>query len=180
MTAIPLPPLPAPLARTGALDADAFQGLYREQASRVFSLCLRLTGDRVRAEELAQDVFVRVWEKRWLVPRDGDLTGWLTRVTMRVALNAFRGDRRRLERVEPVEEPSAVERISLRTPAAIRRMDLATATARLPAKARAVYVLHEIEGFSHTEIAAQLGVAPGTVRAQLHRARQLMREALSR
>ena len=93
-------------------------------------------------------------------------------------LNARRAERRRWARVEPVEDLAALAPVSLRTPLPVRRMDLDTAMRGLPERARMVYVLHDVEGYAHDEIATMMGVAPGTVRAQLHRARRLMREAL--
>jgi RNA polymerase sigma-70 factor (ECF subfamily) len=158
--------------------ADRLERLYRDHAGRVFGLCLRMTGDRERATELAQDVFVRAWEKLDLL-RDGtDAGAWLARLATNVVLNARRTERRRLARVEPVEDLGAHVRADLHTPLPVRRMDLAAAMGRLPARARMIYVLHDVEGYAHEEIATMMGIAAGTVRAQLHRARGLMREAL--
>lgn len=158
--------------------AARLERLYRAHASDVFGVCLRMTGDRVRATELAQDVFVRAWEKLDLLRDETNAGGWLGRIATTVVLNARRADRRRWARVEPVEDLAALAPVSLRTPLPVRRMDLDTAMHGLPERARMVYVLHDVEGYAHDEIATMMGVAPGTVRAQLHRARRLMREAL--
>jgi RNA polymerase sigma-70 factor, ECF subfamily len=166
--------------RSAAEESRAAQleRLYHDHADRIYGLCLRLSGDRVRATELAQDVFVRAWEQLDRLRPDSDAGAWLWRLATNVVLNAMRSDRRRLARVAPVAEPGLLERAQLGTPLPVRRMSLDAAMARLPDRAREVFVLHDVEGFAGPEIAAMLGVAEGTVRAHLHRARSLMREAL--
>ena len=158
--------------------AARLERLYRAHAGRVFGVCLRMSGDRVQATELAQDVFVRAWEKLDQLRDERDAGAWLGRLATTVVLNARRSDRRRWNRVEPVEDLAALAPVNLQTPLPVRRMDLETATRRLPERARMVYLLHDVEGYAHDEIAGMMGIAPGTVRAQLHRARSLMREAL--
>ena len=170
-------------AREVVVDGEAaraarFERLYREQADRIYGLCLRMSGDRVEATELAQDVFVRAWEKLDRLAPGTEAGAWLWRLAVNVVLNARRADRRRLARVSPVGDLAPVERADLRTPLPVRRLSLDAAIARLPERARAVYVLHDVEGYAHDELAEMLGVAGGTVRAHLHRARTLMREAL--
>jgi RNA polymerase sigma-70 factor (ECF subfamily) len=158
--------------------AARLERLYQAHASRVFGVCLRMTGDRGRATELAQDVFVRAWEKLDLLRDETDAGAWLGRIATNVVLNARRAERRRWARVEPVEDLAALAPVTLRTPLPVRRMDFDAAIRGLPERARMVYVLHDVEGYAHDEVAAMMGVAAGTVRAQLHRARRLMREAL--
>ena len=176
--------LPADSASHPAtLPADAervayFEELYRVHADRVYGLCLRMSGDRVEALELAQDVFVHAWEKLDRLQPGTDSGAWLWRLATNVVLNTRRSQRRRIARVAPVEHPDAFERASLRTPMPVRQLSFVAAVARLPARARAVFLLLDVEGFAHGEIAAMLEVAEGTVRAHLHRARALMREAL--
>jgi RNA polymerase sigma-70 factor (ECF subfamily) len=161
-----------------AARAAFFERLYRENADRVYGLCLRMSGDAGRATELAQDVFVRAWEQLDRLQPGTDAGAWLWRLAVNAVLNARRGERRRLARVAPVAEPALLERPSLRTPLPVRRLSLDAAIARLPERARAVFVLHDVEGFAHEEIAGLLGVAEGTVRAHLHRARALLRDTL--
>jgi RNA polymerase sigma-70 factor (ECF subfamily) len=158
--------------------AARLEQLYAAHAARVFGICLRMTADRVRATELAQDVFVRAWEKLDLLRDETDAGAWLARVATNVVLNARRAERRRWARVEPVEDLAPLAPVNLHTPLPVRRLDLETAMRCLPERARMVYVLHDVEGYAHDEIAAQLSIAAGTVRAQLHRARRLMRETL--
>jgi RNA polymerase sigma factor (sigma-70 family) len=170
-------------------DAERFERLYRSQADRVYGLCLRMTGDRQRAAELVQDVFVRAWRKVHLLREDVDPGAWLWRLATNVVLNEARARRRRYARFEFLEDVEALTTLAagsrsprgaapFATPLPVRQMDLATAIARLPARARTIYVLHDIEGFSTEEIAEQLEIASGTVRAQLHRARGIMRRVL--
>jgi RNA polymerase sigma-70 factor (ECF subfamily) len=158
--------------------AALLERLYREHADRIYGLCLRMSGDRVRAIELAQDVFVRAWEQLERLRPDSDAGAWLWRLATNVVLNAMRSERRRYARVAPVAEPGLLERAQLGTPVPVRRLSLDAAIAGLPARAREVFVLHDVEGFTGPEIAEMLGVAEGTVRAHLHRARTLMRETL--
>src|SRR5688500_7946198 len=171
--AVPAARLEAEESRTALLER-----LYGEHADRIYGLCLRMSGDAAEATELAQDVFVRAWEQLDRLQPGTDAGAWLWRLGVNAVLNRRRGDRRRLARVAPVREPALLEAPSLRTPLPVRRMTLDAAIARLPDRARAVFVLHDVEGYAHDEIAGLLGVAEGTVRAHLHRARSQLREAL--
>lgn len=161
-----------------AQRASRFEELYRAHGDRVFGLCLRMSGDRVEAMELAQDVFVRAWEKLDRLHPGTDPGAWLWRLATNVVLNIRRANRRRIARVAIVEQPSELERPDLRTPAPVRQLSFDAAVTRLPERARAVFLLHDVEGYAHAEIASMLDMAEGTVRAHLHRARALMREAL--
>ena len=168
-------------ARRG--DLDAFERLYRSTAGRVFALCLRMTADRDRATELVQDVYVRVWERLSSFRGESAFTSWLHRLAVNVVLAQSRADRRRGARFGELPDERDAADIGDRGARAVSvhdRLDLETAIASLPPGARQVFVLHDIEGYRHDEIARLIGVAPGTVRAQLHRARKLMMERLNR
>ncbi len=169
-----------PAARLAVEESHAamLERLYREHADRIFGLCLRMSGDRVRATELAQDVFVRAWEQLERLQPGSDAGAWLWRLATNVVLNAMRSERRRVARVAPVAEPGLLERAELGTPLPVRRLSLDAASARLPERAREVFVLHDVEGFASHEVSELLGIAEGTVRAHLHRARSLLRETL--
>ena len=178
------PPKDSTVARAQRGDVDAFGELYRDHAGRVFALCLRMSGDRRRAEELMQDVFVRVWERLGSFRGDASFGSWLHRLAVNVVLAGARTDRRREARVTLVEDLVATEASA--EPATPARasdpgsgIDLERAIAELPPGARMAFVLHDVEGFSHAEIADLSGLAEGTIRAQLHRARKLLMEALS-
>lgn len=158
--------------------AVQLEQLYGEHADRIYGLCLRMSGDPAEATELAQDVFVRAWQKLPTLQPGSDAGAWLWRLATNVVLNARRSERRRRGRVTPVADPALLERVSMRTPIPIRQLSLEAAIGKLPERARAVYLLHDVEGFAHPEVASMLGIAEGTVRAHLHRARSLLREAL--
>lgn len=168
------------IKRAQAGDMDAFELLYREHSPRVFALCLRLGGGtRMEAGELMQDVFIRAWRGIGSFRGDSAFSSWLHRLTVNAMLEAARSEKRRTARVLPMEDPGTIGAIALSESPDIQ-MDLEQAIARLPEGARLAFVLHEIEGYKHEEIAAQLGIATGTVKAQLHRARKLLIQALNR
>ena len=165
-------------ARTG--DVDAFEILYRENAGRVYALCLRLrAGDSTEATELMQDVFVRAWRRLETFRGDCAFSSWLHRLAVNTMLENARSERRRVARVLPMEDTSRLEGAA-RASGVDLRMDMEEAVASLPKGARLAFVLHDVEGYQHQEIAEQLGVSVGTIKAQLHRARRLLRERLER
>jgi len=166
------------VARAAAGDRRAFERLYRVHADRIFSLCTRMCGDRTVAEELTQDVFVRAWEKLALFRGDSAFGTWLHRLAVNVIRNAREGEGRRRSRIdESVEDlevlPHSPDHVG-------ERMDLQAAIAGLPPGARRVFVLHDVQGYRHEDIADLLGMTSGGSKAQLHRARMLLREALTR
>jgi RNA polymerase sigma-70 factor (ECF subfamily) len=163
-------------ARAG--DLAAFERLYRENERRVFALCMRLSADPALAEELTQEVFVRAWRKLDSFRGQSAFSSWLYPLTVNVALSERRSRRRRLARVVPADDLTTLEPPSP-TPTPEAAFDLEKAMAGLPPGARQVFVLHDVEGRTHEEIAALLGLAPGTSKAQLHRARRLLREVLA-
>ncbi|HVT38396.1 MAG TPA: RNA polymerase sigma factor [Gemmatimonadaceae bacterium] len=161
-------------------DVAAFERLYRAHAGRVMAICLRLSGERRRAEELMQDVFVKAWERLGSFRGESAFGTWLHRVTINVFLAAERADMRRLARVGLSEDLDELPVAGFGTSDPGDRIDLERAIATLPRGARTAFVLHDVEGYKHDEIAAMSGIAPATVRAQLHRARRLLMEALDR
>jgi len=158
-------------------DADAFETLYRAHARRVHGICRRITADPRLAEELTQDVFLRVWERIGQYQGRSKFSTWLYRIATNRALDGLRGDIRRSAREVPVERPADWEH-PRPAPRPETRMRLEEAVESLPAAARAVFVLHDVEGYRHEEIAAMTGIAAGTSKSQLHRARRLLRERL--
>ena len=173
------------VARAAAGDRGAFERVYRLHVNRVFSLCARMTGDRTRAEELTQDVFVRAWEKLNLFRGESSFGTWLHRLTVNVVLNARKTDSRQRSRIEETDEDEgggidAIPGVVGSPLAPGDLLDLEEAITRLPPGARRVFVLHDVEGYKHEEIAEMLGVTSGATKAQLHRARLLLREALNR
>jgi RNA polymerase sigma-70 factor (ECF subfamily) len=163
--------------RAQARDAPAFARLYRAHVRRIYALCLRMTADATRAEELTQQAFVSAWEKLPLFRGESAFSSWLHRLAVNTVLMELRARARLAARVLFTDDPAALEIPSLGSTPGIR-LDLEQAIAALPPQARAIFVLHDVEGWEHHEIAAQLGVATGTTKAQLHRARHLLQEAL--
>ena len=163
-------------------DRRAFERVYRSHVDRVFTLCVRMTGERQRAEELTQDVFVRVWDKLSTFRGDSAFSTWLHRMAVNVVLNDRQSEKRRRDKHDDgIEDMDAIPLSDARPlPVPGLSIDLEAAIAALPPGARKVFVLHDVEGYTHEEIGAQLGVTPGGCKAQLHRARMLLREALNR
>jgi RNA polymerase sigma-70 factor (ECF subfamily) len=158
-------------------DLLAFERLYRDNERKVFALCLRMSSDGALAEELTQEVFVRAWRKLGSFRGDSAFSTWLYPLTVNVALSERRSRRRRDARILATDDPASLERAP-GTPRPEAGFDLQKAMAALPPGARAVFVLHDVEGRTHGEIAAMLNLAAGTSKAQLFRARRLLREAL--
>jgi RNA polymerase sigma-70 factor, ECF subfamily len=163
-------------AQTG--DVDAFELLYREHSPRIYALCLRLkAGDTSDATELLQDVFIKAWRRLDTFRGDCAFRSWLHRLAVNTMLENARSDQRRTARVLPMEDTSRLAGAA-RSSGVESRMDLESAIASLPKGAKLAFVLHDVEGYQHQEIAEQLSVSVGTVKAQLHRARRLLRERL--
>ncbi|MEX2181566.1 MAG: RNA polymerase sigma factor [Gemmatimonadaceae bacterium] len=175
-------PPPNDVALAAAGDGRAFERVYRAHVDRVFSLCVRMVGDRGRAEELTQDVFVRAWEKLASYRGDAAFGTWLHRLAVNVVLNEREAEGRRRTRhddgIDDMDTISAGEVRALPVPGL--SLDLEQAIATLPPGARRVFVLHDVEGYTHEEIGEMLGVTAGGCKAQLHRARMLLRRMLDR
>ena len=165
------------LAQQG--DVAAFERLYRENVDRIYALCLRMSGDAAKAQELAQDVFVRAWQKLNGFEGKSAFSTWLHRLAVNVVLGNRRAEGIRIARVFGTDDLEAYE-TPIRPADPGQALDLERAVATLPPGARTVFVLHDVEGYKHEEIAELHGIAVGTCKAQLHRARRLLREALER
>ena len=165
------------LAREG--DVAAFERLYLNNVGRVYGLCLRMVADRSLAEDLVQEVFIRAWEKLSTFRGDSKFSSWLHRLAVNVVLSRQRSRRRRESKIVAVEDPEVhdMPRPPGRPGAGV---DLANAISTLPPGAKRVFLLHDVEGFSHVEISEMRGIAVGTSKAHLHRARKLLRKALER
>lgn len=166
------------VARAIGGDVDAFGDLYRETIGRVFGLCLRMCGNRSLAEELSQEAFIRAWQKLPSFRGDSAFTTWMHRLTVNVVLGHQRSSGRRHLRETAAGEEWYGDG-SATSESTGTAVDLERAIAKLPKRARTVFVLHDVEGYKHTEIAEMAGMAVGTSKAQLSRARQLLRKALA-
>lgn len=173
----------ADIALAAAGDRRAFERVYRAHVDRVYSICVRMTADRLMAEELTQDTFVRAWEKLNLFRGESAFATWIHRLAVNVVLNARKSDSRLRRRV-PVSTDEREDEAGVEAPAPVtfapgEWMDIEQAIARLPTGARRIFVLHDVEGYRHEEIGEMLGITAGGSKAQLHRARMLLREALN-
>lgn len=162
-------------AATGG-DTAAFEALYRRHVGRIHGTVLRLVGyDHARAEDLVQDAFVRAWQKLDHFRHDSAFGTWLYRLAVNTALMALRS-----RAADPIALPGddALPETGNTPFCPAEREELERAIAALPPRARAVFVLHDVEGWRHQDIAAELGMATGTSKAQLHHARGKLRDAL--
>jgi RNA polymerase sigma-70 factor (ECF subfamily) len=157
-------------------DFEAFEKLYHRHVGRIHGLCLRMSADPRTAEELTQDAFSRAWEKLGTFRGGAGFAAWLKRLAVNVVLTDRRTRGRRAAHEQPADEPARRHAADTTEPATA--LDLEEAIRRLPPRAREVFVLHDVEGYRHDEIAGFLGIAPGTSKTQLHRARRLLRETL--
>jgi RNA polymerase sigma-70 factor (ECF subfamily) len=155
-------------------DAAAFERLYRVHVGRVYAICRRMVADPARAEALTQDAFVQAWQQLASFRQKSAFSTWLHRLTVNVVLVDIRSRRRRSTRFKPADDWASIDRFA-DGPGPDAALDLDAGIAALPAQARAVLVLHDVEGYRHEEIGTLMGIAPGTSKAHLHRARQLLR-----
>jgi len=164
-------------ARAG--DQLAFEKLYRSHCDRIYGLCWRMCGgDSALAEDMVQEAFVRAWNKLHLFKGESKFGTWLHRLTVNVVLSDRRIRVKRLQREQVFGDDIERVQIGDRDVFAGLRKDLEAAIAGLPERARTVLVLYDIEGYQHNEIAEMTGMAVGSSKAQLHRARKLVQEAL--
>jgi RNA polymerase sigma-70 factor (ECF subfamily) len=158
-------------------DTRAFERLYRNHAGRVHGLARRMAGFE-HADELTQEVFVRVWQKLGSFRGESAFGTWLHRVAVNVILgrrSVLKKERDRYQDPETAFETLAAPPTSRET-----RMDFEAAIEKLPPGARRIFVLHDVEGYKHEEIAKLLGITAGTSKAQLHRARMVLRRYVDR
>ena len=165
----------ATLAASG--DASAFERLYRSHVSRIYGLVRRMINDD-DADEVAQDIFVRAWQKLGTFRGEAAFGTWLHRLAVNVIL--ARRETLGIRRKRYLEDDAILETVPARRPGPEMAMDFESAMARLPDGAREVFVLHDVEGYRHEEIAEMLGLATGTSKSQLHRARMALRQHLER
>jgi RNA polymerase sigma-70 factor, ECF subfamily len=164
-------------------ELGAFEELYRAQAGRLYSLAWRMVGNPVDAEDLVQEIFLSAHRKLDSFRGDAAIGTWLYRLAMNQILDHLRSRAARAGQVtDGIEDASAIEDAMAHKldAAAIARVDLERAIAQLPEGCRAAFVLHDIEGLEHREVADVLGVAEGTSKSQVHKARLRLRALLGR
>ncbi len=156
-------------------DEAAFERLYRRHVARIHTLTRRMAGPD-KADEITQDVFVRAWDKLPTFRAESAFGTWLYRLAVNVVLSRRRSERS--ERAALLDDDSALEYQTAKHAPAGMRLDLEHAMAKLPEGARQIFILHDVEGWTHEEIAEQLGLVPGTSKSQLSRARAALRSML--
>jgi RNA polymerase sigma-70 factor (ECF subfamily) len=167
------------LARDG--DSEAFEQLYRRHVGRINALCLRMTGNSAQADDCVQEAFVQAWKKLGTFQGASAFGTWLYRIAVNEVLGAQRRERRRGTHLQAVSDEERADDLDYaqalgEQPGEV--LDVEQAVRALPEGARNVFVLVGLHGYSHEETASALGVAVGTCKAQLHRARQLLAKRL--
>ena len=161
--------------RAQQADTSAFEKLYRLHVDKVYGLCLRMTGNAAEAEDCTQEAFIQAWNKLSKFRGDSAFSTWIHRIAVNSVLGRMRKSRREQDRVLAVTDISPV-------PETVgdngNFEDLQQAVDDLPAGARHVFVLHAVYGYSHDETGEMLGIATGTSKAQLHRAKRLLAQQL--
>jgi RNA polymerase sigma-70 factor, ECF subfamily len=163
------------VALAAAGDVSAFERVYHAHLPRVHSLVRRMAGGR-DTDELTQDVFVRVWQKLGSFRGDAAFSTWLHRLAVNVVIERFRSEKTRQQRLRDGDDIFATIASPMRSRDLM--MDFETALTNLPDGAREIFVLHDVEGYKHHEIATLLDISAGTSKAQLHRARMMLRRQL--
>lgn len=166
------------IGRVLAGDPSAERALYDAHVDRVFRLVYRMAGDLDRAQDYTQETFIRAFGRLGEFRGEAALSTWLGSIAISITLNGLRKVKRSMEREVVLDDALTIGRS---TPAAEPDLKdrLAQAIDDLPDGYRAVFVMHDVEGYTHEEIARSLGVHPGTSKAQLFRARARLRESLA-
>jgi len=167
-------------------DPEAFEIIYQEHSRRVYALCLRMLGDPTEAEDLVQDVFVLLFRKIHTFRGESAFSTWLHRLTVNLVLMRLRKKSPPMVSIEVTTDPddeTSSPTIDLGAPdlmleGSVDRVNLERCIEQLPAGYRAIFILHDVQGFQHTEIAAIVGRSVGDSKSQLHKARMRLRELL--
>ncbi len=154
-------------------DKKAYQKLYQTYIGQVYGLCFRLTSDKSLAEDAAQEVFIQLWRKIGNFKGDSKFSTWLHTVTSNITISYLRKQRGWVQRMFNIEDSEAM---NFSADQGTDLSELEAHVARLPERARIVFVLHAIEGYRHEDIADMMKMAVGSSKAQFHRAKQLLKE----
>jgi RNA polymerase sigma-70 factor (ECF subfamily) len=163
------------IAKAQRADAGAFERLYRLHVDKVYGLCLRMTGNVAEAEDCVQEAFIQAWNKIDRFRGESAFATWLHRIAVNSVLGRMRKSKREQDRLQLAGETTDAP-TTVADDGELR--DLSNAINRLPQGARHVFVLYAVYGYSHEEAGDMLGIAPGTSKAQLHRARRLLAQQL--
>jgi RNA polymerase sigma-70 factor (ECF subfamily) len=166
--------------RIRAGEGGAFEELYRQHATRLYNLAYRMAGGPAEADDLLQDIFLLVYRKLGSFRGESSLGTWLYRLAMNHCLDVLRSRQARMgQQTDSLDEEGAVEVAAARPLGAVSRIDLERAIETLPPACRAAFLLHDVEGFGHGEVATILGVSEGTSKSQVHKARLRIRQYLT-
>jgi len=165
------------ISRAQRADAKAFESLYRLHVDRVYGLCLRMTGNVAEAEDCTQEAFIQAWNKMDKFRGDSAFGTWIHRIAVNAVLGRMRKSKRERDRIQLASD-EVLSPASINDDGDLR--DLSDAVNRLPEGARHVFVLYGVYGYSHEEAGNMLGIAAGTSKAQLHRARRLLAQQLEK
>ena len=161
--------------RAQQADTTAFEALYRMHVDKVYGLCLRMTGNVAEAEDCTQEAFIQAWNKLSKFRGDSAFSTWIHRIAVNTVLGRIRKSQRERDRIQAVTDISPVRET---VGDSGNFEDLQQAVDDLPTGARHVFVLHAVYGYSHDETGDMLGIATGTSKAQLHRAKRLLAQQL--
>lgn len=165
------------VARAQRGDSAAFEALYRAHVDKVYGLCLRMTGNVAEAEDCSQDAFIQAWSKLDKFRGESAFGTWMHRVAVNTVLGRMRKSKREHDRIQAVSDMTSAPE-SIGDSSSIQELE--EAMNNLPKGARHVFVLHAVYGYSHDETGSMLGIAAGTSKAQLHRAKRLLAQQLER
>jgi RNA polymerase sigma-70 factor, ECF subfamily len=160
-------------------DVPAFEELYRQHSTRLFNLAWRMCGTRADAEDLLQEIFLLAYRKLPEFRGDSTVGTWLYRLAMNRCLDHLKSRQTRANGATAPLDEDAMRGPRLVSDGGIKRLDLERAIARLPEGARAAFILHDVEGFQHHEVASILGITEGTSKSQVHKARLKLRAHLT-
>jgi RNA polymerase sigma-70 factor (ECF subfamily) len=158
-------------------DSEAFLSLYQQNLPRIYAVCLRIVADKEKAEEITQQAVIRTWETLDSYRGESPLSAWIHRIAVNVSLDYLRSRHQLNKRVQFTDNLETYDNPDPSSSCEIQ-LDIEQAISTLPPQARAVVILHDIEGYSHREISSLLGIAIGTSKAHLHSARRLLKEGL--
>ena len=169
---------PETMVRCRTEDVDAFERLYREHAPRLYALASRISGSPAEGEDLLQEIFLQAYRKLGSFRGEAALGTWLHRLAVNYCLDYVRSRRGKMTKLTTTLDAESGREPAARAETPNDRLDLERAIGRLPDGCREAFVLHDIEGFNHQEVGAMLGVAEGTSKSQVFKARLKLRAML--
>jgi len=166
------------VARCQAGDMEAFEGLYRQHSPRIYTLACRMGGSLEDGEDLLQEIFLQAFRKIGTFKRDASIGTWLYRLALNHCLDYVRSRQAKMNKLTVTLDAEASMDPIARRDAPIAKLDLERALERLPDGCREAFLLHDVEGFDHKEVGRLLGIAEGTSKSQVFKARMKLRALL--